>query len=127
MLRVLVVDDSPDTTESLALLLGAWGHEAITAPDAPEALEEASRRNPQAALLDIGLPSMDGYELARRLRRLPGMADALLVALTGLATEGDRQLALEAGFDLHVPKPAEPDDLRRLLLCHERARQGAPA
>jgi two-component system, chemotaxis family, CheB/CheR fusion protein len=125
MLRVLVVDDSPDTAESLALLLWAWGHEAITASDAPSALEEAARHSPEAALVDIGLPGMDGFELARRLRQLRGMAGALLVALTGLATEPDRQRALEAGFNLHVAKPADPDELRLLLLRHERVSRGA--
>jgi two-component system CheB/CheR fusion protein len=125
MLRVLVVDDVPDTAESLALLLAAWGHEPLTALDAPSALEQAARHRPQAALVDIGLPGVDGYELARRLRELPGMADALLVALTGLTGGEDRRRALEAGFDLHVAKPADPDELRRLLLGHERARRGA--
>ena len=119
-LRVLVVDDCPDTTESLRILLDLWGHEVRTAHSGAEALGLAPALLPEVILLDIGLPGLDGYEVARRLRRLPGLADAFVIAVTGYSREQDLARAREAGFDLALVKPFDPDELRRLLLSRPR-------
>jgi PAS domain S-box-containing protein len=111
--RILVVDDNQDSAESLALLLEIHGHEVRTAFAGLDALETASTFRPDVVLLDIGLPGMDGYEVARRLR-----ADdhrGLLVALTGYGRDDDRQRSLEAGFDHHLVKPVDLDELARVL------------
>ena len=115
-LRVLVVDDNRDVANTLTLLLRMLGHEVSTAYDGPEGLRLAETFRPEAILLDIRLPGMDGYEVARQLRRREEFRQVLLVAVTGLATADDRQQALEAGFDHHLAKPFEPDDLRRVLV-----------
>jgi two-component system CheB/CheR fusion protein len=114
-LRILVVDDNADAAESLALLLLGAGHEVHTAHDGPAALEAARAIRPDAVVLDIGLPRMDGYEVARRLCGEPGLARPLLVALTGYGQEEDRRRVEEAGFDAYLVKPAEPETLRALL------------
>jgi CheY-like chemotaxis protein len=114
-LRVLVVDDCPDTRQSLCVLLDLWGHEVRAAADGPAALAEASAFGPEVVLLDIGLPGLDGYEVARRLRRQPGTARALLVAVTGYGQEQDVARARQAGFDHHLVKPCEPGVLKGLL------------
>jgi signal transduction histidine kinase/ActR/RegA family two-component response regulator len=113
--RVLLVDDSVDAAESLAMLLRLWGHEAVIAHDGPAALRLVEQQRPEVALLDIGLPGMDGYELARQLRRRPGFERVALVALTGWGQEGDRRRSQEAGFDHHLVKPVELSALRELL------------
>jgi PAS domain S-box-containing protein len=113
--RVLVVDDNRDGAESLAMLLGVWGHEVELAGDGAEALSAVKNRRPDVVLLDIGLPGMDGYQVAQRLRREPGMADTLLVALTGYGQDEDRRRSREAGFDDHLVKPVDPDRLEQLL------------
>jgi two-component system, OmpR family, response regulator len=117
-LRVLVVDDSPDSAESLALLLQFDGHVVQTAANGEHALATASSFSPEAVLLDIGLPGMDGYEVARRLRQLANCPDALLIALTGYGHEKDRATALAAGFDAHLVKPADPVAINSLLARH---------
>ncbi len=114
MTRVLVVDDHPDTTESFCRLVAAWGHQAAGAVDGPAALRLAATFRPGVALVDIMMPGMDGHELARRLRALPGMDHALLVAVTG-QSPGSGRRAPEGDFDLYLIKPVEPDELRRLL------------
>jgi PAS domain S-box-containing protein len=114
-LRVLVVDDNRDSAETMALLLRLWGHEAQPAESGPAALSLAENFRPHAVLLDIGLPGMDGYAVAQRLRALPGLDRPLLVAMTGYGQEHDRRRSREAGFDHHLVKPVEPDILRRLL------------
>jgi CheY-like chemotaxis protein len=114
-LLVLVVDDDRDAAESLALLLCLWGHEPVVAYDGPTALALALARHPDLILLDIALPGLDGYEVARRLRELPGVRDARIWALTGHARDEDRQRALEAGCDAHLVKPLAPEALRELL------------
>jgi two-component system CheB/CheR fusion protein len=113
--RVLIVDDSSDTTEVLAELARSWGHQVAVAQDGPAALELASEFRPDIALVDIGLPKMDGYELARRLRQIPGVETACLVAVTGYGREEDRRAAHKAGFALHLVKPVDPLRLERLL------------
>jgi CheY-like chemotaxis protein len=111
--RILVVDDSQDSAESLALLLELHGHEVRTAFAGPAALETASAFCPDVVLLDIGLPGMDGYEVARRLRAEHG--GCRLIALTGYGRDDDRRRSREAGFDHHLVKPVDLEELTRLL------------
>jgi len=113
--RVLVVDDQPDSTESLALLLRLRGHEVRTASDGSSALEEFVRYRPEVVFLDLGLPGMSGYDVARRLRTMPEARDVRLVALTGYGTEADRERTRAAGFDVHLAKPVDPHALESLL------------
>jgi PAS domain S-box-containing protein len=113
--RVLLVDDSRDAAETLARLLRRLGHEVAVAHDGPAALDAAAAFAPDLALLDIGLPGMDGYELARRLRADPARGGLQLVAVTGYGSAADRRRARDAGFDEHLVKPVALDDLRRVL------------
>ena len=113
--RVLVVDDNKDAAMSLAMLIRDWGHEVRCAHTGPDALSEGQAFRPELVLLDIGLPGMDGYEVARRLRRARETAEAMLVAVTGYGRDQDRSLSREAGFDEHLVKPVAPDVLQRLL------------
>jgi CheY-like chemotaxis protein/nitrogen-specific signal transduction histidine kinase len=115
MMRVLVVDDNRDAAETLQLLLQAGGHEACIAYRAQDALTLARQTSPGIVFLDIGLPDMDGYELARRLRALPETARASLVAVTGYGQPKDKERATEAGFDHHLVKPARLADVLGLL------------
>jgi CheY-like chemotaxis protein len=112
--RVLVVDDNIDAVESLAMVLQHMGHEVRTAADGPKALALAGAYRPELVLLDIGLPGIDGYEVARRLRK-QAVAPMLLVALTGYGQEEDRRRSREAGFDQHLVKPVELTALQALL------------
>jgi two-component system CheB/CheR fusion protein len=100
--RVLVVDDSLDVAESLALLLQIEGHEVRTAYDGPTALAAAEEFQPEAVFLDIGLPRMDGYEVARALRAHPEYRTIMLVAVTGYGQDEDRRRSREAGFNHHL-------------------------
>jgi PAS domain S-box-containing protein len=113
--RVLVVDDNTDAARSLAHLLGILGYQARAAHDGTAALAEAATFRPDVVLLDIGMPGMSGYELARRLRRLPGVSGALLVALTGWGQDEDRRRSREAGIDFHLVKPVDVAALQQLL------------
>jgi CheY-like chemotaxis protein len=115
MRRVLIVDDNVDTAEAVAEFATLLGHQVAIASNGLAALELAGQFRPDIALIDIGLPQMNGYELARRLRGLPEMAAVPLVAITGYAREEDRQAALAAGFNLHLAKPIEPARLEKLL------------
>jgi signal transduction histidine kinase len=114
-LRVLVVEDNPHAAETLQELLQLWGHEVRVAHDGPAALAEAARRPPEVVLLDLGLPGMSGFEVARELRRQPLLAGVRLIACTGYGQEEDRQRTREARFDEHLVKPVAPDLLRRVL------------
>ena len=113
--RVLVVEDNPDGLEMLVSLLQALGLHVAWAADGAEALRQAQAFRPQLVLLDLGLPGMDGYEVARRLRADPRHAGTALVALTGWGAESDRRRSAEAGFGEHLTKPVEPDALRAVL------------
>jgi CheY-like chemotaxis protein len=113
--RVLVVDDSTDNAETIATLVRLWGHQPRVACDGPAALAAARDFRPDVVLLDIAMPGMDGYEVARRLRGEAETASAVLVALTGYGQEQDRRRARAAGFDLFLLKPCDPESLRRLL------------
>lgn len=114
-LRILVVDDNVDAAESLGLLLRIQGHEIQTAHDGADALRLASVFRPDVVLLDIGLPRLDGYEVARRLRKDDNTRRCLLVAMTGYGQEEDRRKSRAAGFDLHIVKPVHPDAVREIL------------
>ena len=113
--RILVADDNEDARESLAALLALSGHEVFRAQDGSVALESAERHRPHVALLDIGMPYANGYEVARRIRGQPWGRDMVLVALTGWGQESDRRQSHEAGFDSHLTKPVDPDVLDELL------------
>jgi len=113
-LRVLIVDDNDNAAQSTALLLRCAGLEVRVVNDGPAALA-AAEWPPQVVVLDIGLPGMDGLEVARRLRAGPAGAALRLVALTGLTDPADRQRALEAGVDEYLTKPAPPDELMRAV------------
>ncbi len=114
-LRLMVVDDNTDAADVLCLLLEALGHTTSAEHDAEHAIERARLQAPQMLFLDIGLPDMDGYELARRLRAMPGTADAVLVAVTGYGQPDDRERARQAGFDHHLVKPVKLAAVRELL------------
>ena len=118
-LRIMVVDDNADAGQSLASLLTAMGHVAHVATSGQEGLALARRCRPELAFLDIGMPGMDGHELARRLRADaagPGAASLKLVALTGWGTREDVANAQAAGFDLHLTKPVDIDALRQVFV-----------
>jgi PAS domain S-box-containing protein len=113
--RILVVDDNRDAASSLALLLQIAGHETFRAHDGPAALEAIAKHRPEVVLLDIGLPTLNGYEVCRRVREEPWGKDMLLIALTGWGQDDDRRKSQEAGFDEHLIKPVEYADLIALL------------
>lgn len=113
--RVLVVEDQPDARDVLRLALQLAGHEVFDAADGPLGIETASRCQPDVAIIDIGLPGCDGYEVARQVRRTPDGQTIFLVALTGYGQPEDRRRAEEAGFDLHLVKPIDPAVLNALL------------
>lgn len=114
-MRILVVDDDKDSTVSLSMLLRIMGHKVRTAFDGPQAIDLAAEYRPDIVLLDIGLPEMNGYEVARRIRREPWGRRMTLIALTGWGQEEDRKHSEEAGFDYHLVKPVEAPALTRLL------------
>ena len=115
VLHVLVVEDDADSAASLAQLLRLNGHEVRVAADGPAALQAAQESAPDVVLLDIGLPGMDGCEVARRLAERPAEKRPLFVAVTGHDGEDERRRSEEAGIDLHLVKPADPEALSRLL------------
>jgi signal transduction histidine kinase len=113
--RILVVDDHQDSTDSLALFLRLRGHEVRTAHDGPSALGEIERYRPDVVFLDLGLPGMSGYDVARRVRMMDELGSLRLVALTGYGTDADRQKTRDAGFEVHLAKPVEPRAVDALL------------
>jgi CheY-like chemotaxis protein len=113
--RILVVDDNVDAAESLSDLLESLGQETRTAHSGPAALQAALDFRPDVVLLDIGLPGLSGYEVARRFRADEKLATATLVAVTGWGTEEDQRKATEAGFDIHLTKPIEMTDIEMVL------------
>lgn len=122
-LRVLLVEDDPDVAESLLMLLELFGHQVSVARDGPTALRLASADVPDLILVDVGLPGMDGCELARRARRMPELRGVWLVAVTGFGSDEDQRRTRAAGFDLHLVKPMDPADLRELLDRRSEPRQ----
>jgi CheY-like chemotaxis protein len=120
--RVLLADDHKDTVESLAMLLELAGYEICTVEDGQSTLEAIRTFRPDVVLLDIGMPNLDGYEVARLVRADETHNQLWLVALTGYGREQDRRLAKEAGFDHHLVKPVTFDALRTLLASLELPR-----
>jgi CheY-like chemotaxis protein len=109
-LRILLVEDNPDGREALGTLLELLNHQVETAADGVEGIEKALAWPPEVAVIDIGLPRQDGYQVARRLRAVYGR-DIFLIAHTGYGNPEDRRLAFQAGFDVHLVKPLELSDL----------------
>jgi len=108
MARILVIEDNPINLELMTYLLRAWGHEPVDAVDGEAGIERAQRDRPDLIVCDIQLPGIDGYEVARRLKAEPVLAGVPLVAVTAYAMVGDRDRALQAGFDGHFAKPIDP-------------------
>jgi PAS domain S-box-containing protein len=119
--HILIVDDNVDSADSLATVLGLKGHRTWTAYDGPAALDAARAHRPGFVLLDIGLPRMDGYEVARRLRQAPDLRGAVLVAMTGYGQDEDRRKGQEAGFDYHLVKPVDLTELAKILAQGRKA------
>jgi CheY-like chemotaxis protein len=117
--RILVVDDNRDAADSLALLLGLEGHDVRVAYAGRPAIEVAHAFAPGIVVLDLGLPDLSGYDVARLLRQDPALGHVALIALTGWGQDEHRQRALEAGFDHHVTKPVDLEAFARLLQQHE--------
>jgi len=113
--RIIVVDDNDDQVQSLAMLLTLMGHTVSQAMSGPQAIELAREFRPDLMLIDIGMPGMEGYEVARRIRALPGMRQVFLVAQTGWGGDVDRKRSKEAGFDDHIVKPVTPATLEEVL------------
>jgi CheY-like chemotaxis protein len=113
--RVLVVDDNEDSAETMAMVLALSGHDARVAHDGAAALETAASFRPHVVLLDIGLPGMNGYEVAREMRGRPETSKAVLVAMTGYGQEDDRRRSSEAGFSHHLVKPIDVAALERVI------------
>jgi len=114
-LRILLVEDDGDSAETLAVLLRIYGHEVQVARDGPTALRLAADQPPDVALLDLGLPGMDGCEVARRLREQEADKLPLLITVTGYGQDEDRRCSKEAGIHLHLLKPVDGEALNRLL------------
>jgi CheY-like chemotaxis protein len=114
--RVLIADDNEDAAVSLGMVLRASGHEVRTARDGLEAVEEAARFLPEVLVLDLGMPRLNGYEAARRIRQQEWGKEMLLIALTGWGQQEDRGRSQQAGFDAHLVKPADPVALQALLV-----------
>jgi CheY-like chemotaxis protein len=125
--RILVVDDNVDAAVTISALLKAWGHEVQTAYNGPSALETVERFRPDIILLDIGLPGMSGYDVARNLRAEPSAKGVIIAALTGYGQDADRQRSWDAGFDYHLTKPPDPTLLESLLASpRSRGQEGLP-
>ena len=116
--RVVLIEDNDDIRDSLASILVRWGHEVTAEADGPSGLARVLELKPDVALVDIGLPGMNGYDVARRIR---AATDAVrLIAITGYGQPADRERALEAGFDAHLLKPVPPEALARELAAAAR-------
>jgi CheY-like chemotaxis protein len=122
-LRILIVDDYPDLTDSMAKLLRMWGHDVRIALDGPEALRVAASYHPDVVLLDVSMPGMDGYQVARRLRNDPSMVRTFVVSVTGYGGEEEAQRSREAGCNDHLLKPVDPNILERLLAVLREAQE----
>jgi CheY-like chemotaxis protein len=113
--RILIADDNADSAESMGMLLRLMGNDVRIASDGLEAVEQAASFQPDIVLMDIGMPRLDGYEAARRIRNQDWSRDTLLVAVTGWGPSDDSEEATAAGFDHHFTKPLDPAELRRLV------------
>jgi CheY-like chemotaxis protein len=113
--RILVVDDNQDSADSLTILLCLAGHDVVTVYDGQAGLDAAQSFRPEIVLLDIGLPGLDGYEVARRLRQQGDTYQALIIAITGYGKEQDRHLSQQSGFNAHLVKPIDLDELQEIV------------
>jgi CheY-like chemotaxis protein len=113
--RILVIEDNADQAQTLAALLSLWGYEVKTANEGTEGISTAEEFKPDVVLVDLGLPGISGYEVARRLRKHPQLSDVCIVAQTGWGDTNDRRRTKEAGFDHHLLKPLDPEDLRAVI------------
>jgi CheY-like chemotaxis protein len=113
--HILIVEDNPDAAEGMKILIELYGCEVVTVPDGLAAIEAARKCDFDGVFIDIGLPGINGYELARRLRAMPGFKPKVMVALTGYGQEDDKRRALSAGFDQHAVKPLKVEALEQLL------------
>ncbi len=127
LLRILLVDDNEDMCRILRLTFEVDGHEVRLAHDGPTGLSMALEFHPEVALVDIGLPVWDGHELARRLRQEPALSGVVLVAITGYGMESDRVLSREAGFDHHLVKPPDFDELHEIFAAIQARRRESGA
>ncbi len=118
-----MIEDNDDARQMLAMLLGLAGHEVHEAVDGHDGLAVTESADPEIVFVDVGLPGLDGYEVARRLRAAPRGPARLLIALTGYGQPEDRQRALDAGFDAHIVKPVDPNHLSAVIASLQRARQ----
>jgi CheY-like chemotaxis protein len=123
--RILIVDDNEDAADMMATSLGLFGYEVSVAHDGPSALKVIRTFKPHLALLDIGLPVMDGYELARCLRNDPSLEGIRLIAVTGYGLEEDRRRSHDAGFEAHLIKPIDLAKLNSIILRRDAAAQGS--
>jgi CheY-like chemotaxis protein len=123
--RILVVDDNADAADSLTMVLGFDGHEVLAVYTGLQALEQAERFKPDVMLIDIGLPDLDGYEVARRIRAVPAFQSICLVAVTGYGQDADKDRARAAGFSEHLVKPIEFPSLDRILTIMPRRTAGS--
>jgi two-component system OmpR family response regulator len=123
-LRVLVAEDHPDGAASLAHLLRLAGHAVLIAPDGPTAVAAALGDRPEVLLLDIGLPGLDGWDVARRVRAAAEGRPCLIVAITGYSAPADRERSRDAGIDAHLVKPIDPDVLLADLARYRAGRAG---
>jgi two-component system OmpR family response regulator len=114
-LRILVVDDNVDYSTTMAMLLRVWGHHAKIASNGSEAIDAAWADKPDVVLLDIGLPGVHGYDVARQLSGIRTTKTPLIIAVTGFSKEADQQNSVDAGIDLHLLKPVDPDQLQAIL------------
>jgi two-component system CheB/CheR fusion protein len=119
---VLIVEDVSELADTLAKLLKLWGHDVSVAYEGPSALEAATQYPPDVVLLDVGLPGMDGCELARRLRHTPALDKCRLIAITGCSSSAERRRCQDAGVDCYFVKPLDPVYLRQLLEKLDRGR-----
>jgi len=113
--RVVVIEDNPDIRETLRMLLDLWGHEVAMASDGRSGVERVLQVRPDVALIDVGLPGMSGYEVARAIRKGIPDGEIRLIAVTGYGQPSDREAAMQAGFDTHLLKPISPPLLQRML------------
>ncbi|WP_246217439.1 response regulator [Paraburkholderia panacisoli] len=115
-MRLLLVDDNPDALMSLGMLLELEGHDVTTANNGSDAIRLVAQVRPEVAIIDVGMPDVDGFDVARAVRSDRSLDDIILVALTGYAAESDKSRALAAGFDYHLTKPLSLEKLRHLLV-----------
>jgi len=120
MLHLLVVEDDQDTATSSAMLLRLYGHEVEVAADGPSAMQAARATQPDVVLLDLGLPNMDGWQVAQQIRHLNTQKRPLLIAVSGYGHEEARRRSQDAGIDLHLLKPVDPKELEDILRHHAR-------